>query len=217
MDIVDGNYPVRFYALTNFDGSITMEADQPCEVAIKKLRNISFKLEKTKVIIKPEGYTYSMSASQRRCNIGVEKLVGVTNEYRLGTVFLRNYLTVLDYEHDMILLGINKGQESSVMHGHVYDPFDPRFMAFKATFITVYFCIVLGGVAYYMDRSSDFKHEYKSMRRNERMMNMINSPASGENSRHILPINESIDYNEALIDDKLDDAEVSEERKLSTD
>ena len=63
----DPDGAVRFYALTNFDGSITMEVNQPCEVAVKKLRNISFKLEKTKVTIKPEGYTYQMSAAQKRC------------------------------------------------------------------------------------------------------------------------------------------------------
>ena len=142
--------------------------------------------------------------------------MGVTNEYRLGTVFLRNYYTVLDYEHDMILLGINKGQESAVIHGHVYDPFDPRFMAFKATFITVYFCIVLGGVAYYMDRNIDFKKEYKAMKKNQRMMSMINSPDS-DNNRHILPINESIDYNEALIDDKPEGEIERSQSKESTD
>lgn len=82
---------------------------------------------------------------------------GVSNEYRLGTVFLRSFYTVLDYEHDMIYLGVNLGQEEAVMHGHVYDPFDPRYMAFKATTITAYLCLVLGGVAYYMDRTVEFK------------------------------------------------------------
>lgn len=35
---------LRFYSVTNFDGSITMEADKNCEMANQKLKDISFKL-----------------------------------------------------------------------------------------------------------------------------------------------------------------------------
>lgn len=66
-----GGEKVRFYSVTNFDGSVTMEADQPCDVARLKLRNIAFLLEKTKVIIWPEGYTYDISMREKRCSIGV--------------------------------------------------------------------------------------------------------------------------------------------------
>jgi len=29
------------------------------------------------------------------------------NEYRLGSIFLRNFYTVLDYEKDLIWIGVN--------------------------------------------------------------------------------------------------------------
>lgn len=35
-------------------------------------------------------------------------MVGQTHEYRLGTIFLRNFYTALDFDHDQIAIGVNK-------------------------------------------------------------------------------------------------------------
>ena len=45
------------------------------------------------------------------CQIGLECLKGEKSEYRLGTIFLRNFYTALDYENDLIILGVNTGME----------------------------------------------------------------------------------------------------------
>jgi hypothetical protein len=54
-----------------------MEADKNCELANKKLKDISFNLQTTTITLKPEGYTYEISPYERRCYIGIEKLRGV--------------------------------------------------------------------------------------------------------------------------------------------
>jgi hypothetical protein len=158
---------VRFYSVTNFDGSVTMEADKPCEAAHAKLKDISFKLQTTEVVLHPEGYTYSLSAQEKRCQIGIEKLRGVQSEYRLGTVFLRNFYTGLDFKNDMIYIGVNKGREGHVgakIHGRVYNPFKPRYSVFKATIIVLFFGLIVGGILYYNQRKQEFDEERAQMK-----------------------------------------------------
>jgi hypothetical protein len=36
-------------------------------------------------------------------------LEGEQNEYRLGTIFMKNFYTALDFDNDMIVLGVNAG------------------------------------------------------------------------------------------------------------
>lgn len=53
-------------------------------------------------------------------------LAGEANEYRLGTLFMRNFYTGLDFDNDMIVLGVNSGQADnakSVMFGHTDNPY----------------------------------------------------------------------------------------------
>ena len=92
---------------------------------------------------------------EKRCQIGIEKLRGVQSEYRLGTVFLRNFYTGLDYQNDMIYIGVNKGQADNTrrsIKGRVYNPFKPRYTVFKATIIIMFFGIVVCGIVYYLHR-----------------------------------------------------------------
>ena len=58
---------MRFYSMTNADGSITMEADKPCEMALQKLKDISFKLQTTTINLRPAGYTYEIAPEEKRC------------------------------------------------------------------------------------------------------------------------------------------------------
>jgi hypothetical protein len=50
-----------------------------------------------------------MAQNQGYCSIGLEKLKDVDNEYRLGTLFMRNFYTALDFDNDMIAIGVNAG------------------------------------------------------------------------------------------------------------
>lgn len=50
-----------------------------------------------------------MRGQNKECFIGIESISDNSNQYRLGTIFLRNFYTALDYEKNVIQLGINKG------------------------------------------------------------------------------------------------------------
>ena len=66
-------------------------------------------LENTKIEINARGYTFEMDINQGYCTIGLQSLKGETNLYKLGTIFLRNFYTALDYDMDLITIGVNKG------------------------------------------------------------------------------------------------------------
>ena len=79
-----------------------------CRDLWEKLEPIQFKLEETEIMINPRGYTYQMDPDQNFCQIGLQGIPGDNNEYRLGTIFLRNFYTSLDYDRDLIAVGVNK-------------------------------------------------------------------------------------------------------------
>ena len=58
----DGN-GLNFYAASNPDGSVTIEANKPCGQIYDKLYPISFKLQSTTISIAPRGYTLRSSAN----------------------------------------------------------------------------------------------------------------------------------------------------------
>ena len=48
------------------------------------------------------------------------------NQYRLGTIFLRNFYTALNFETNLIMIGVNKGSSDTAkakIIGEVYNPF----------------------------------------------------------------------------------------------
>jgi hypothetical protein len=193
---------LRFYAVTNADGSITMEADKPCEIATQKLKDITFKLQTTTITLRPKGYIYEIGPHEKRCQIGIEKLKGVQSEYRLGSVFLRNFYTGLDYKNDMIYIGVNKGQAENArasIHGRVYNPFKPRYTIFKATLIILFFGIIICGVVYYVHRKQEFEQEHAEH------MERLAAIANGQSTRTQKKVNptvqdESVDLGEKLIE-----------------
>lgn len=72
------------------------------------MKPIKFKIENTTIVINPRGYTYRSDENQRFCQIGIQPLLGDRNEYRLGTIFLQNFYTSLDYDKDLIAIGLNQ-------------------------------------------------------------------------------------------------------------
>jgi hypothetical protein len=79
-------------------------------------------LHKTQVIIKPQGYLYSY-LNQKDCFIGIQSIPDKYNQYRLGTIFLRNFYTGFDYYNDQIVIGLNKGTVHAEIHGSSPNPF----------------------------------------------------------------------------------------------
>ena len=56
------------------------------------------------------GYLYTKNG---KCFVGIESIPDRFNQIRLGRVFLRNFYTSLDFENDLIILGLNLGGAAS--------------------------------------------------------------------------------------------------------
>lgn len=95
----------------------------PCDKIVGMMHPIVFGLQKTKITIQPEGYTFKKdSISYNDCQIALESIPGVKNQYGLGTVFLRNFYVGLDYDHDQMLVGLNKNFQHATIekvHEHL--------------------------------------------------------------------------------------------------
>lgn len=91
-----------------------MIARKSCHALYNTLKPIKFSLQHTVIEIKPEGYLYSLPNQKKDCYIGIEEIPDRSNHYRLGTVFLRNFYVVLNYELNLIHMGVNNGSEKRV-------------------------------------------------------------------------------------------------------
>ena len=67
-----------------------------------------------------------MDVVKEECFIGVQSIPDNFNQYRLGTIFLRNFYTGLDYENNLILLGPNEGTDKAFMTGEAPNPNRPK-------------------------------------------------------------------------------------------
>ena len=108
--------------------------------------DLKFTIQGTEITIKPKGYLYSLGA-QNDCFIGLSSIPDKYNQYRLGTIFLRNFYTGLDFENNMLLIGINKGSTAAESHGKSENPFKPRegngAVLFVITFIIVMIAVAV--------------------------------------------------------------------------
>lgn len=109
------------------DGNQILVARQTCENLYDKLESIEFDLQSTKILIKPRGYLYSMIGQSSDCFIGIQSIPDTENHFRLGTIFLRNFYTALDYDHNLIAIGVNAqssgGGEATII-GKTRNPLD---------------------------------------------------------------------------------------------
>jgi len=79
--------------------------------------------------IHPAGYLYNLADYEEKdCFIGFEKIPDDLNHFRIGTVFLRNFYVGLDYEENMILIGVNKGSSDVAKAGLDGRSFDTKHM-----------------------------------------------------------------------------------------
>lgn len=79
-------------------------------------------LHQTLVRIEPEGYLYSYN-NQEDCFIGVASIDDKFNQYRLGSIFLRNFYVGLDYSQNLIVVGLNKGTTHASIIGSSANPY----------------------------------------------------------------------------------------------
>lgn len=125
--------------------------DKNCKDVWGFLKPIAFKLEKTNIVIQPRGYTYQLDPNQGYCQIGIQPTPGDSNEYRLGTIFLRNFYTALDYDADLIVIGVNRGSAQlakATLVGHRANPLKSKKEHSSVAAILITFCLlVLGTLA----------------------------------------------------------------------
>ena len=86
------------------EGRIGLRTIETCGDLQKNLKPIEFMIQNTTFTITPRGYLYSMDG---HCYVGIEGIPNSLNQYRLGNVFLRSFYTVLDFDNDIIMLGLN--------------------------------------------------------------------------------------------------------------
>lgn len=104
-------------------------ARKSCDELYDTLKTIHFTLQETRISIKPRGYIYSLGSETSDCFIGIESIPDRDNHYRLGTIFLRNFYTALDYDENLIIMGVNNGSSDrakAIINGKVNNPFARR-------------------------------------------------------------------------------------------
>ena len=107
------------------DGKQVLVARKPCEQLYDVLGNLQFTLQGTVITLKPRGYLYSLPMNSD-CFIGIESIPDDSNQFRLGTIFLRNFYTGLDYDKNLIMLGVNaksSGKSEVEIIGEIKNPY----------------------------------------------------------------------------------------------
>ena len=139
----------------NVEDSVILVSRRQCKDLYDILGDIEFLLHETMIVIKPRGYLYSLP-NQKDCFIGVQSIPDAYNQYRLGTIFLRNFYVGLDYDQNQMLVGLNKnpttadgeeflGGPTAEMHGKSEDPHKRRGSG--AIWFVIFFFFLLGGIA----------------------------------------------------------------------
>lgn len=69
-----------------------------------------------------------MEDQTKDCFIGISSLPDSVGQYRLGTIFLRNFYTALDFDKNLIMIGLNKGADAmaSQISGKAGNPFHKK-------------------------------------------------------------------------------------------
>lgn len=76
------------------------------------------------------------------CFIGIASIPDKYNQYRLGTIFLRNFYTGLNFDKNMLLIGLNKGTVSAELHGKAENPFKPVSSSGAVVFVVIFLIVM---------------------------------------------------------------------------
>lgn len=137
----------RSIKVREIDGNEILVSSLSCEVLAKKLDPLEFMLHHTKIKIKPMGYLYSLFNQKDSCFIGVQSIPDRFNQYRLGTIFLRNFYTGLNYHYNTLLIGLNQGTTDAEIMGAAPNPYKPKSnhgaIIFVIAFLILMFAIAI--------------------------------------------------------------------------
>lgn len=86
---------------------------------------------------------YSLGGGQSDCFIGIQSIPDRYNQYRLGTIFLRNFYTGLDYENNLVVLGINNGITSAELIGKTANPFEVKQGSGSLVFVIIFIIVMI--------------------------------------------------------------------------
>lgn len=141
--------------IKRIDASVTVQTVDDIEILVSRKKcadlydlysDLQFTIQGTEITIKPKGYLYSLGA-QQDCFIGIGSIPDKYNQYRLGSIFLRNFYTGLDFDNNLLLIGINQGSTSASLHGKSENPFKPKegngAILFVITFIIVMIAVAV--------------------------------------------------------------------------
>ena len=112
--------------------------------------------------MKPRGYLYSIDTTAPGCTIGVQGISDSLNQYRLGTIFLRNFYVVLNFKDNMLLIGLNKNTNDAEIVGASRDPHrnsqKDRQRSGHTAFFVIFFitlAIIIAGLCYYRAKRNE--------------------------------------------------------------
>ena len=86
------------------------------------------------------------------CFIGIQKIPNSANQYRLGTIFLRNFYTALDYDNNLILMGINKGSSErakAYIDGKISNPYRSGGMTIGVVIVILLIAFAVAIIFYF--------------------------------------------------------------------
>ena len=94
--------------------------------------------------------------NKNKCFVGIEAVPDKFNQIRLGRVFLRNFYTVLDYEQNLIMLGLNQeaggATTASINDNNPLKGVKPKSESNGGlvAFFVIFFILLAGVVGYYI-------------------------------------------------------------------
>lgn len=143
----------------NIEGNEILISKLSCKELAKKLDPLEFTLHHTKIKIKPLGYLYQLSDSQKDCFIGVQSIPDRFNQYRLGTIFLRNFYTGLNYHYNSLLIGLNQGTTDAEIQGAAPNPYKPKSNHGAIIFVIAFLVLMFAIAIFFYFRSQRIEHQ----------------------------------------------------------
>jgi len=102
--------------------------------------------------LRPAGYLYHLEGDIKNCFIGIQKIPNSSNQYRLGTIFLRNFYTALDFDNNLILMGVNKGasdRAKAYIDGSISNPHRSRGMTIGIIIVILLIAFAVAIIFYF--------------------------------------------------------------------
>ena len=89
----------------------------------------------------------------------MESIPDSYNQYRLGTIFLRNFYTGFDYFHDQIVIGLNKGTVHAEIHGSSPNPFVMEQKTGAIIFVMIFLFLMVAVALFFFYRARKIEQE----------------------------------------------------------